>query len=81
MLDTITFDQLPQAVSKILDELAEIKSMCKDILEMGVNKDPYLTLLLRNSALTIPTIHRIKQSVVGNVSVTSLSTKTTKPVA
>lgn len=44
MLDTITFDQLPQAVSKILDELAEIKSMCKDILEMGVNKDPYLTI-------------------------------------
>jgi hypothetical protein len=44
MLDTITFDQLPQAASKILDELAEIKSMCKDILEMGVNKDPYLTI-------------------------------------
>jgi hypothetical protein len=39
MLDTITFDQLPKAVGDILDDLAEIKSICKEIKGNETNKD------------------------------------------
>lgn len=44
MLDTITFDQLPQAVAKILDELAEIKSICEELREDTSGKDTYMTI-------------------------------------
>ena len=44
MLDTITFDQLPQAVAKILDELAEIKSICEGLREDASDKDAYMTI-------------------------------------
>ena len=44
MLDTITFDQLPQAVAKILDELAEIKSICEELREDASGKDTYMTV-------------------------------------
>ena len=44
MLDTITFDQLPQAVSTILDGIAEIKSICEELRENGQGKDAYMTI-------------------------------------
>lgn len=44
MLDTITFDQLPQAVSNILDDLAEIKSLCQEIKGNESGKDAYMTI-------------------------------------
>lgn len=44
MLDTITFEQLPQAVANILDGIAEIKSICNDIREKDSGKDIYLTV-------------------------------------
>ena len=43
MLTTISFDQLPQAVSEILDGIAELKSLCTDILEKD-SKDYYMTV-------------------------------------
>ena len=44
MLDTITFDQLPQAVSHILDGITEIKSICEELRENGSGKDTYMTV-------------------------------------
>ncbi len=44
MLDTITFEQLPKAVVNILDDLAEIKSICNDLRDNGSGKDTYLTV-------------------------------------
>ena len=44
MLDTITFDQLPKAVGDILDDLAEIKSICKEIKGNETNKDSYMNI-------------------------------------
>lgn len=44
MLDSITFDQLPQAVSNILDGIAEIKSICEELRENGTGKDTYMTV-------------------------------------
>ena len=44
MLDTITFDQLPQAVSHILDGITEIKSICEELREKGSGKDVYMTV-------------------------------------
>lgn len=44
MLDTITFEQLPKAVANILDDLAEIKSICNDLRDNGSGKDTYLTV-------------------------------------
>lgn len=35
MLDEITFDQLPHAVATILDDLAELKTICNDIRGKG----------------------------------------------
>lgn len=43
MLDTITFDQLPQAVANILDDLAEIKTICNDIRGKD-GRDDYLSI-------------------------------------
>ena len=34
----ITFDELPQAVSNILDGIAEIKSICEDIMQRKFNE-------------------------------------------
>ena len=44
MLDTITFEQLPQAVANILDGIAEIKSICNDIRDKDSCKDAFLTV-------------------------------------
>lgn len=44
MLDTITFDQLPQAVSHILDGITEIKSICEELRENSSGKDTYMTV-------------------------------------
>ena len=44
MLDKITFDQLPEAVSDILDGIAEIKSICEDIRGKKSDKDVYMTI-------------------------------------
>jgi hypothetical protein len=44
MLDTITFDQLPKAVGDILDGIAEIKSICKEIKGNETNKDSYMNI-------------------------------------
>ena len=44
MLDTITFDELPQAVSNILDGIAEIKSICEDIRGKDTGQDTYMTI-------------------------------------
>ncbi|MBP5797254.1 MAG: helix-turn-helix domain-containing protein [Bacteroidales bacterium] len=44
MLDTITFDQLPKAVGDILDGIAEIKDICKELREKGSSKDVYMTV-------------------------------------
>lgn len=44
MFDTITFDQLPQAVADILDGIAELKSICNDIRDKDSGKDVYFTV-------------------------------------
>ena len=44
MLDTITFDQLPKAVGDILDGIAEIKDICKELRGDNVAKDEFLTI-------------------------------------
>ena len=44
MLDTITFEKLPQAVASILDGIAEIKSICNDHREKDSGKDSYMTV-------------------------------------
>jgi excisionase family DNA binding protein len=44
MFDKITFDQLPEAVSDILDGIAEIKSICEDIRGKKSDKDVYMTI-------------------------------------
>lgn len=44
MLDTITFDQLPKAVGDILDGIAEIKDICKELRGDNATKDEFLTI-------------------------------------
>ena len=44
MLDTITFDQLPKAVGDILDGIAEIKDICKELRGDNAAKDEFLTI-------------------------------------
>ena len=44
MLDTITLDQVPKAIGDILDGIAEIKSLCKEIKGSEVNKNSYMTI-------------------------------------
>ena len=44
MLDTITFDQLPKAVGDILDGIAEIKDICKELRDDNAKKDEFLTI-------------------------------------
>lgn len=44
MLDTITFDQLPKAVGDILDGIAELKDICKELRDDNAKKDEFLTI-------------------------------------
>ena len=44
MLDTLTFDQLPKAVGDILDGIAEIKDICKELRGDNAAKDEFLTI-------------------------------------
>ena len=44
MLDTISFDELPKAVTNILDGIAEIKTICNAIRDKDSGKDEYLTV-------------------------------------
>ena len=80
MLDTITFDQLPQAVADILDGIAELKSICNDIRDKDSGKDVYLTVE-ELCAYPPPTTPRNRPCAAGNGSATSPITKTGRRAA